>query len=58
MPKASLVTLSVPLRAHLLANGPYVAPFAAATLPLLNADHQALKALPVDFPTGRGRSSS
>jgi DNA-binding transcriptional LysR family regulator len=50
IPKASLVTLSVPLRAHFLVNGPYIAPFAEATLPLLNADHLALKALSVDLP--------
>jgi DNA-binding transcriptional LysR family regulator len=50
MPKPSLVTLSVPLRAHLIANGPFVAPFAEAMLPLLNAEHQALKALPLDLP--------
>jgi DNA-binding transcriptional LysR family regulator len=50
MPKASLVTLSVPLRAHLLVNGPYIAPFADATLPLLNSNHHDLKALPVNLP--------
>ena len=50
MPKASLVTLSVPLRAYLIANGQYVAPFGNAALPLLNAGHHAIKALPVDLP--------
>ena len=50
MPRASLVTLSVPLRAYLIAKGPYIAPLAEASLPLLNAEHRALKALPVDLP--------
>lgn len=50
MPKARLVTLSVPLRAYLIANGQYVAPFGNAALPLLNAGHHAIKVLPVDLP--------
>jgi DNA-binding transcriptional LysR family regulator len=50
MPKGNLVSLSVPLRAYFIANGPYIAPFAEAALPLLNAQHQSIKALPVDLP--------
>jgi DNA-binding transcriptional LysR family regulator len=50
MPQASLVSLSVPLRAFLIADGPYIAPFAEAALPLLNAENRSIKALPVDLP--------
>jgi DNA-binding transcriptional LysR family regulator len=50
MPKASLLTLSLPLRAHLLANGPYITPFAEATLRLFTADRHAITALPVELP--------
>jgi DNA-binding transcriptional LysR family regulator len=49
MPKASLVTQSVPLRVHLLANSRYVTVFAHSTL-RLHADWHGLKALPVDLP--------
>jgi DNA-binding transcriptional LysR family regulator len=50
MPKATLLSLSVPLRAYLIAKGPYIAPLAEASMPLLNAEHRALKVLPVDLP--------
>ena len=49
MPKAALVTQSVPLRLHLLANGPYITAFARSTLGLY-ADRYDLKALPVNLP--------
>ena len=49
MPKAALVTQSVPLRLHLLANGPYITAFARSTLALY-AERYGLKALPVDLP--------
>jgi DNA-binding transcriptional LysR family regulator len=49
MPKASLVTQSVPLRVHLLANGQYITGLAHSTL-RLHADRYGLKALPVDLP--------
>jgi len=45
MPKISLVTLSVPLRVYLLANGRYV-----TALPRPTAIQYALKVLPVDLP--------
>jgi hypothetical protein len=48
MPRASAVTLSAPLRAHLLANGPYIASIAHASL-RLHAGY-AIKVLPVDLP--------
>jgi len=48
MPRASAVTLSAPLRAHLLANGPYIASIAHASL-RLHAGYP-IKVLPVDLP--------
>jgi len=45
IPKVSLVTISVPFRAHLLANGPYI-----ATLALSVARLNSLKVLSVDLP--------
>jgi len=50
MPKASLVTVSTPLRAHLLANGSYIAPIAKSALLEVVPDRYALKVLPVDLP--------
>jgi len=50
MPKSSVVTLSQQLRARLIANGPYIVPFQKFSLQLLDADHYALKVLPVDLP--------
>src|SRR5262245_11048201 len=49
MPKVSLMTLSVTLRAHLLATGQYIAAFQSSVL-RLNAERYALKLLPVDLP--------
>jgi DNA-binding transcriptional LysR family regulator len=49
MPRAALVTQAVPLRLHLLANGPYITAFTGSTLGLY-ADRYGLKALPVDLP--------
>jgi DNA-binding transcriptional LysR family regulator len=49
MPKASLTTFSVHLRANLLASGPFIAAFPGSVL-RLNADRFSLKALPVDLP--------
>jgi len=50
VPTARLVTLSVPLRTHLLASGQYLAPFGHAALSLLNAARPIVKALPIDLP--------
>ena len=50
MPKASVVTLSPPLRAHLVANGPYISPFITSSLRLLDTDRYPIKVLPVDLP--------
>ncbi len=46
MPKAALVTQSVPVRVHLLANGRYITTFGHSPLRL----YDNLKALPVDLP--------
>jgi DNA-binding transcriptional LysR family regulator len=48
MPKASAVTLSTPLRVHLLATGPYIASMSLR----LHTDRHAIKVLPVDLPDG------
>jgi len=49
MPKPSLLTFSIHLRASLLALGPYVTAF-PATFFRANADRFAMKALPIDLP--------
>src|SRR5262249_38723134 len=49
MPKASLVSLSAPLRAHMLSTGQYLTVFTSSALQF-NADRYGLKALPVDLP--------
>ena len=49
MPKVSLITISVALRTYLLAHSPYIGAF-QRSLMRLNADHYALKMLPVDLP--------
>jgi DNA-binding transcriptional LysR family regulator len=49
MPRASTVTLSLQLRAHLLCNGPYIASIAASSLEL-DAARDSIKVLPVDLP--------
>ena len=49
MPKVSLMTLSVPLRAYLLANGKFIGAFQKSVM-RLGAHRYALKVLPVDLP--------
>jgi DNA-binding transcriptional LysR family regulator len=49
MPKASVLTVSVPLRNHLLADSHHLSAFANSVL-RLNAERYGLKALPVDLP--------
>jgi DNA-binding transcriptional LysR family regulator len=49
IPKASLVTRSVPLRVHLLANGQYITEFSHLTFRLY-AERHDLKVLPVNLP--------
>jgi len=49
MPRVALVTVSVPLRAYLLTNGPYVATAPISTVHL-SADRSALKVLPIKLP--------
>jgi len=48
-PKIKLLTASVPLRTHLLANGPFITAFPSSAL-RSNADRSLLKLLPVDLP--------
>jgi len=49
MPRASAVIQSALLRAHLLANGPYIASLAHSSM-RLHTDRYAIKVLPVDLP--------
>src|SRR5262249_50705544 len=49
MPKPSLLTFSIHLRASLLALGPYITAF-PATFFRANADRFAMKALPIELP--------
>lgn len=49
MPKPTLLTLSVPLRCHLLAEGDHITAFAKSVLSL-HASRYGLKALPVALP--------
>jgi len=49
MPKANVLTVSVPLRNHLLADSNRLSAFANSVL-RLNAERYGLKALPVDLP--------
>jgi len=49
MPKATLLTISVPLRSHLLADSKYLTAFAGSVL-RLNAERYGLKSLPIDLP--------
>ncbi len=49
-PRASIVTLSTPLRAHLLANGPYIASFLTFSLQQVDRERHPIKVLPVDLP--------
>lgn len=50
MPKATLITMSEPLRTLLLKDGDYVSAFASSTL-RVNAERFGLKILPVALPT-------
>jgi DNA-binding transcriptional LysR family regulator len=49
MPKANVLSVSVPLRNHLLADSNHLSAFANSVL-RLNAERYGLKALPVDLP--------
>ena len=49
IPRASAVTLSLQLRAHLLCNGPYIASIAVSSFMMHAAGH-SIKVLPVDLP--------
>jgi DNA-binding transcriptional LysR family regulator len=49
-PKPSVATVSITLRARLLAAGPYLTLFFTSVLRQLIADHYAVTALPVDLP--------
>lgn len=44
------MTLSTPLRAHLMANGPYIATFLTLSLRQVDPARYPLKVLPVDLP--------
>jgi DNA-binding transcriptional LysR family regulator len=50
IPKPSVATVSISLRARLLAAGPYLTLFFTSVLRQLIADHYAVTALPVDLP--------
>jgi DNA-binding transcriptional LysR family regulator len=49
MPKASLLTLSIPLRIHMVANSSYISVFASSVLHL-NAARYGLRSLSIDLP--------
>jgi len=49
-PEPSIVTVSITLRARLVAAGPYLAMFSPSVVRQLLADHCAVTALPVDLP--------
>jgi DNA-binding transcriptional LysR family regulator len=50
LPKSSVTTMSIILRARLLAAGPYLTMFVNSVMRRLTADHYAITALPVDLP--------
>jgi len=50
VPRASVVTLSTLLRAHLVATGPYIASFLNFSLRLVDTDRYPIKRLPVGLP--------
>jgi DNA-binding transcriptional LysR family regulator len=52
MPRVSLMTFSLPLVIHLLANGPFITVIPSSVLSL-HAERRLLKKLPVDFPVTR-----
>lgn len=49
-PRPRIVAIAVPLRMHLLANGPYISIFSGAVM-RLNAPIFGVGAIPVDFPS-------
>ena len=52
MPRVSLMTFSLPLVIHFLANGPFITVIPSSVLSL-HAERQLLMELPVDFPVTR-----
>lgn len=50
VPKPRITTVSIPLRARLLAAGPYLSMFLGTVVQRMMADHYAVRALPVDLP--------
>ena len=52
MPKIMLTTFSIPLRANLVATGPYISAFQMSVV-LQNAEQFPLKVLPIDLPPRR-----
>jgi DNA-binding transcriptional LysR family regulator len=50
LPKSSVTTMSISLRAHLLAAGPYLSMFVSSVVRRLMTNHYAVTALPVDLP--------
>jgi DNA-binding transcriptional LysR family regulator len=51
MPNVSLMTLSLPLRAHMVANGPFITVNTRMVIRLMRQYGLKLKTLPVDLPT-------
>lgn len=52
MPRVSLMTFSLPLVIHFLANGPFITVIPSSVLSL-HAERRLLKELPIDFPVTR-----
>jgi DNA-binding transcriptional LysR family regulator len=50
VPQSRITTVSAPLRARLLAAGPYLSTFLGSFVRRMAADHYAVRALPVDLP--------
>jgi DNA-binding transcriptional LysR family regulator len=50
VPRPSVTTVSIVLRARLLAAGPYLTTFPAPVVRRMMADHYAVRALPIDMP--------
>jgi DNA-binding transcriptional LysR family regulator len=50
VPEPRITTVSIPIRARLLAASPYLTMFGTSVLRQLIADHYAVTALPVDLP--------
>jgi DNA-binding transcriptional LysR family regulator len=51
MPKVNLMSLSVPLRAHLVENGPFITVYPRMVMRLMRDRGLRLKELPVDLPS-------